>query len=307
MSRKQAPFLTQHDGSWSGKVRDIYIFGDKLLIVVSDRISTYDVVHPTSIPDKGRILNQLSRFWFEKLNVPHHMITTNLDEMHKFERRIDFGFDRDYYEGRSMLVWRAKVFPVECVVRGYLSGSGWSDYQKTGKVCGIPLLPSYRESEKLPFPIFTPATKAEQGEHDANISFDEMVRGPLQNDRLLAITLQEVSTKAYQAGAAYALERGIIIADTKFEFGRRDDQLPLLMLVDEVLTPDSSRFWPVDQYKPGGPQPSYDKQFVRDHVTGLGWNKKPPAPELPPSIVSQTHSRYIEAYERLTEQSFPWG
>lgn len=301
MSQRQAPFLVQHDGFRSGKVRDIYAFGGKLLIVASDRISTYDVVHPTPIPDKGRILNQLSRFWFERLNLPHHMITTNLDEMRKIDRRIDFGFDRNYYEGRSMLVWKAEVYPVECVVRGYLAGSGWSDYQKSGRVCGIPLLPDYRESGKLPFPIFTPATKAEVG-HDINITSDEAVK-ILGGKPLLATELQWKSISTYLAGAAYAIDRGIIIADTKFEFGRRQGQL---LLVDEALTPDSSRFWPAGLYKPGKPQPSFDKQFVRDYVTSLGWNRKPPAPELPADIVSQTRWRYIEAYERLTEQAFPW-
>jgi phosphoribosylaminoimidazole-succinocarboxamide synthase len=271
-----------------GKVRDIYELGDRLLIVATDRLSAFDVVLPTPIPDKGRVLTQLSMFWFEKLAdiVPHHVISAK-----------DFSGElapyRDSLDGRAMLVRRTNPIPIECVVRGYLSGSGWKDYQKTGAVCGIPLPAGLRESERLPEPIFTPSTKATTG-HDENISFAETVA---RVGRPLAARLRDTSLAIYRRAAEYAAARGIIIADTKFEFGLIGDQL---IWIDEALTPDSSRFWPGDQYAPGKAQPSFDKQFVRDYLERIGWNKQPPAPALPPDVVAATRDKYREAYQRIT-------
>jgi phosphoribosylaminoimidazole-succinocarboxamide synthase len=271
-----------------GKVRDIYEFGDRLLLVATDRLSAFDVVLPTPIPDKGRVLTQLSLFWFETLSdvVPNHVISGT-----EFPKELDPY--RDQVRGRSMLVRRTEPIRFECVVRGYLAGSGWKDYQKTSSVCGIPLPPGLVESARLPEPIFTPATKAESG-HDENISFEEMA-GQLGSER--ADQLRDVSIELYRRAAAYAEQRGIIIADTKFEFGLINDEL---IWIDEALTPDSSRFWPADQYAPGGSQPSFDKQFVRDYLERIRWSKQPPAPELPPDVVAATTGKYREVYRRLT-------
>ena len=278
-----------------GKVRDIYDLGDHLLLVSTDRISAFDWVLPTGIPDKGRVLTQLSRFWFERFAVPHHLVSCDVRE---FE--LPPQIDRQPLTGRSMLVRKTDVVPIECVVRGYLSGSGWKEYQAGGTVCGIQLPAGLRESERLPEPIFTPATKAEQGEHDENISFDQMCR---QVDRDLAEELRRRSLDLYARGAEYAHTRGVIIADTKFEFGLVEDEL---LLIDEVLTPDSSRFWPADAFEPGHGQPSFDKQFVRDWLTSSGWDKNSAPPELPPDVVANTRAKYIEAFERLTGEEFAW-
>jgi phosphoribosylaminoimidazole-succinocarboxamide synthase len=278
-----------------GKVRDIYDLGDELLLVSTDRISAFDWVLPTGIPDKGRVLTQLSRFWFEHLDVPNHLLSCDVNEFDLPE-----GVDRAPLEGRSMLVRKAEVVPIECVVRGYLSGSSWKEYQETGHVCGISLPTGLMESSKLPAPVFTPATKAEIGEHDENITFDEVCKriGPE-----LAKQLAERSIDLYTRGAKHAIGRGIIIADTKFEFGLIDDEL---ILIDEVMTPDSSRFWPADTYQPGKGQPSYDKQFVRDWLTQSGWDKNSQPPELPAEVVAKTRAKYIEAFERLTGEKFAW-
>lgn len=271
-----------------GKVRDIYELGDRLLIVATDRLSAFDVVLPTPIPDKGRVLTQLSMFWFEKLAdiVPHHVISAK-----------DFSGElapyRDSLEGRAMLVRRTEPIPVECVVRGYLSGSGWKDYRKTGAVCGIPLPAGMRESDRLPEPIFTPSTKATTG-HDENISFEETAA---RIGRPLAASLRDTSLAIYRRAAEYTAARGIIIADTKFEFGLIGDQL---IWIDEALTPDSSRFWPGDQYAPAKAQPSFDKQYVRDYLERMGWNKQAPGPVLPPDVVAGTRDKYREAYQRIT-------
>ncbi len=273
-----------------GKVREIYRSGDRFLIVASDRISAFDYILATGIPDKGRVLTQLSVFWFDFLKdlTPTHYLTSNVDEYPPELRRF-----RDQLEGRSMLVKSARMIEVECVARGYLSGSGWKEYQASGTVCGIKLPAGLKESDKLPEPIFTPATKAQTG-HDENVSFDTVVRliGADQARRLRDLTLA-IYTKA----ADYAAGRGVIIADTKFEFGFVGDQL---VLADEVLTPDSSRFWPSDTYKPGGAQPSYDKQYVRDYLESIHWNKQPPAPALPPEVAAKTSEKYKEAYRVLT-------
>ena len=271
-----------------GKVRDIYDLGDRLLIVATDRLSAFDVVLPTPIPDKGRVLTQLSLFWFEKLAdvVPHHVI-----EAKNFTGEL--APYADALAGRAMLVRRTEPAPIECVVRGYISGSGWKDYQKTGAICGIPLPAGLRESDRLPEPIFTPSTKATTG-HDENISFEETVS---RIGRPLAERLRDVSLTLYRRAVEHAAARGIIIADTKFEFGLRGDEL---IWIDEALTPDSSRFWPADQYSPGKAQPSFDKQFVRDYLEKIGWNKQPPAPALPPDVVSGTQQKYREAYQRIT-------
>ncbi len=274
-----------------GKVRDIYEVGDRLLIVATDRLSAFDVVLPTPIPDKGRVLTQLSLFWFEKLAdiVPHHVIAAKefTGELAPFAATLD---------GRAMLVRRTEPLPIECVVRGYISGSGWKDYQKTGAICGISLPPGLRESDRLPEPIFTPSTKATTG-HDENISFDQTVS---TIGRPLAEKLRDTSITIYKRAAEHAAARGIIIADTKFEFGLLDDEL---IWIDEALTPDSSRFWPADQYSPGHAQPSFDKQFVRDYLERIGWNKQPPAPALPPDVVAGTREKYREAYQRVTGHS----
>jgi phosphoribosylaminoimidazole-succinocarboxamide synthase len=275
-----------------GKVRDVYqVDNDRLLIVATDRISAFDSVSPTPIERKGEVLTALSRFWFAKLGhiVPHHLITTDIEEMPDAVRA-----HANELRGRSMLVKRTEVFPVECVVRGYLSGSGWKDYQRTGQVCGHRLPEGLRDSEKLAEPIFTPATKAETG-HDENISQDQMAEIV---GRDVTEQLREVSLRLYTEASDYARNRGIIIADTKFEFGR--DRSGTITLIDEVLTPDSSRFWPVDSYEVGKSQASFDKQYVRDYLLSINWNKQPPCPELPPEIAQVTTARYLEAYELLT-------
>jgi phosphoribosylaminoimidazole-succinocarboxamide synthase len=272
----------------SGKVREIYDLGDELLMVASDRISTYDVVHPTPIPDKGAVLTGLSTFWFERTAgiVPHHLIS------------ITDGVP-DEARGRGMVVRKLEMLPVECVVRGYITGSGWKDYQRTRAVSGIALPPGLHESDQLPEPIYTPSTKAEVG-HDEAIDFDGTVA--LVGDRGIAERLRELSIAVYSAAADHARERGIILADTKFEFGL--DASGQLVLADEVCTPDSSRFWPADQYDPGRSQPSFDKQFVRDWASGTGWDRTPPAPPIPDEVVARTREKYIEAYERITGEPF---
>jgi phosphoribosylaminoimidazole-succinocarboxamide synthase len=273
----------------SGKVREMYDLGDRLLMVASDRISTYDVVHPTPIPDKGAVLTALSTFWFAKTGhiVANHYVSAT-DGVPEEVR------------GRALAVRKLEMLPVECVVRGYLSGSGWKEYAESATVCGIELPPGLRESDRLPTPIFTPATKAELGEHDENISFERMVE-VLGGDRALADELRSLSIAVYDFAASHARARGIILADTKFEFGR--DATGTLTLGDEVLTPDSSRYWPADAYEPGRGQPSFDKQFVRDWASGTGWDKAPPAPEIPDDIVEQTRARYRECYELVTGDS----
>ena len=275
-----------------GKVRDVYAVDDgHLLIVATDRISAFDCVLPTPIPRKGEVLIALSQFWFERLGhiVPNHLITTDIDQMNEVIRRHG-----DELKGRSMLVKRAEVFPVECVVRGYLSGSGWKDYLRTGQVCGHELPKGLQESDELPEPIFTPATKAEEG-HDENISEAE-VRQLLGEET--TVFLRETSLRLYKEARQYARSRGIIIADTKFEFGR--DAKGQIILIDEALTPDSSRFWPVESYQPGSSQQSFDKQFVRDYLETLNWDKKPPAPPIPSEIADATTDRYLEAYKLIT-------
>jgi len=280
----------------SGKVRDIYEVGeDRLLLIASDRISAFDYVLATGIPQKGRVLTQLSLFWFDFLKpiVPNHLVTADVrqypPELQKYSAQL---------RGRSMLVVRADMIGVECVVRGYLSGSGWKEYKASGAVCGIKLPSGLRESDKLPEPIFTPAIKATSG-HDENISFEHMVSLVGQE---LSERLRDLSIKVYQTAADYAEGRGIIIADTKFEFGHAPAGL---VLADEVLTPDSSRFWPKDKYQPGGPQDSFDKQYVRDYLEAIKWNKQPPAPVLPPEVAARTSEKYIEAYTRLTGHPLP--
>ena len=273
-----------------GKVRDIYDLGDQLLIVATDRISAFDVVMPNPIPDKGRILTQLSKFWFEltKEIVPNHVISTEVEEYPEICQPY-----QEILRDRSMLVVKTEVIPVECVVRGYLSGSGWEEYQRTGEVCGISLPKGLVESSKLEKPIFTPATKAEVGLHDENITFErveEMV------GKELAKKLKTLSIAIYEKARDIAEARGILIADTKMEFGIKGGNL---LLIDELLTPDSSRFWPKDEYQPGGSQKSFDKQFLRDYLLSLRWNKTPPAPELPEEVIQRTREKYLEAYERL--------
>jgi phosphoribosylaminoimidazole-succinocarboxamide synthase len=275
-----------------GKVRDVYAATDEhLLIVATDRISAFDCILPTAIERKGEVLTALSRFWFERLKdvVEHHLVTTEIERMPQAVR-----LNGAKLAGRSMLVRRAEVFPVECVVRGYLSGSGWKDYRRTGEVCGHRLPQGLRESEQLSEPIFTPATKAEEG-HDENIDYERMCSIVGAN---AAETLRETSLRLYREASDYARSRGIIIADTKFEFGRDSDGR--IILVDEALTPDSSRFWPAARYAPGRPQPSFDKQYVRDYLETLSWDKRPPAPPLPPEVAAATTARYMEAYSLLT-------
>ncbi len=286
-----------------GKVRDVYDVGSDLLIVTTDRISAFDYVLGSGIPDKGKVLTQLSAFWFERMGdlVPHHLIATDVDAFPK-----ELQAHRTVLTGRSMLVRRTNPFPVECVARGYLSGSGWKEYQQTGKVCGITLPSGLRESDRLPEPIFTPATKAESG-HDVNISEEEA--GAIVGHDIIA-KLKALTLEIYQRGAAHAESKGIIVADTKFEFGlapampsRRsaagaeEDEI---VLIDEVLTPDSSRFWPRDQYEAGHGQPSFDKQFVRDYLEEIRWNKQPPVPSLPDDVVRRTRDKYVEAYRLLS-------
>jgi phosphoribosylaminoimidazole-succinocarboxamide synthase len=279
-----------------GKVRDVYDLGDRLLLVATDRISAFDWVLPNGIPDKGRVLTGLSAFWFARLKVANHLISTEID---------DAGLDlspqeRESLAGRSMLVRKARVVPFECVSRGYLSGSGWKEYRTSGTVCGIKLSPGLIESDRIE-PIFTPATKAETG-HDENVSFQTMAAA-VGND--VAETLQSKSLEVYQIAAAHALTCGLILADTKFEWGF-DGETGELLLVDEVLTPDSSRYWSLEAYSPGGPQPSFDKQFVRDWLETTGWDKSSPPPRLPEDVVAKTRLKYVEAYERLTGHPFPW-
>src|SRR6186997_1792335 len=297
----------------SGKVRDLYAIDDeRLLLVASDRVSAFDVVLPTDIPDKGRVLTGLSRYWFEATRdiVANHVLATDPSSL---PAEIAAALDADYLRGRMLVCRRAKVLPVEIVVRGYLSGSGWREYRHSGSVCGVALPPGLRESDRLPEPILTPATKAELGEHDINIDYESMVQllddWPPNGDdwlgadaaRALAERARDVATRLYEAGAARCAEAGIILADTKFEMGLVDGEL---ILVDEVMTPDSSRFWDAATYAPGGPQASFDKQFVRDWCERAGWDKEPPGPELPDEVVDGTRARYIEAFERLTEISF---
>jgi phosphoribosylaminoimidazole-succinocarboxamide synthase len=280
-----------------GKVRDIYDFGDRLLIVATDRLSAFDYVLGSGIPDKGKVLTQISVFWFDRLRsiVDNHLISTDPADFPGASEA-----ERAALAGRTMLVRRAEPLPIECVARGYLSGSGWKDYQASGAVCGVPLPAGLRESDRLPSPIFTPATKAQTG-HDINIS--EAEAAALVGPEVLA-RARELTLRLYAAGAAHAESRGIIVADTKFEFGLLPaDGRPdadRLILIDEVLTPDSSRFWPSDQYRPGGPQPSFDKQFVRDYLEAIKWNKQPPVPTLPAEVVAKTREKYVEAFTRLT-------
>ena len=270
-----------------GKVRDIYDLGDKLLIVATDRLSAFDVVMPTPIPDKGKVLTQLSLFWFRLLKdvIPNHVLSAT-------EFPAPFDAHREELAGRSMVVKKTQPLPIECVVRGYVSGSGWKDYKATGAICGIPLPAGLVESDKLPDPIFTPATKATSG-HDENISFE---RAASMIGRELAEKVRAVSIEIYKRAAEYAAPRGILLADTKFEFGLLNGEL---IWIDEALTPDSSRFWPAAEYKPGGAQPSFDKQFVRDYLEQIRWPKTPPGPELPADVVAATRAKYREAYRIL--------
>jgi len=274
-----------------GKVRDVYELGDMLLIVATDRISAFDVVMPNGIPDKGTVLTALSLFWFDRFGAdfPNHLLSGRVEDyppqLEQFAGQL---------RGRSMLCRQAQVFPVECVARGYLSGSGWKEYEASGTVCGVKLPPGLRQCDRLPEPIFTPSTKEETG-HDINISFDVMAQ---RVGRRTAEELRDRTLSLYKLAAEFAADRGVIIADTKFEFGHLDDGT--ILLVDEVLTPDSSRFWPADGYEPGHDQPSFDKQYVRNWLEGQPWDKTPPAPALPEDVVEGTRQRYFEAYERLT-------
>ena len=273
-----------------GKVRDIYDCGDSLLIVTSDRISAFDVVMDAPIPDKGKVLNQISLFWFSMFKdiTENHVISADPSDYPAPCKKY-----ADALRGRSMLVKKAEPLPVECIVRGYITGSGWNEYLKKGSVCGINLPSGIRESEKLPEPLFTPSTKADEG-HDENISFDAAVKILGKN---VADEVRQLSIKLYSMGRDYAVERGIIVADTKFEFGIRNGKI---ILIDEVLTPDSSRFWPMDTYSPGKGQQSFDKQYLRDYLSGIGWGKTPPPPPLPEEIIEKTREKYIEAHKRLT-------
>ena len=278
-----------------GKVRDVYDLGSQLLLVASDRISAFDFVLPTPVPDKGKILNEISVFWFNKLDgvIANHLITADVKKYPDAAKPYAAQLDR-----RSMLVQKTEKLDVECIVRGYLAGSGWKEYQKTQSICGIPLPKGLSESEKLPEPIFTPTTKAEGGAHDENMTFDEMAT---LIGRPLAQTLKKKSLELYEAGRAWAESRGIILADTKFEFGMVGGQ-PIL--IDEVMTPDSSRFWDMKTYAKGRAQDSFDKQFVRDYLESIKWDKKPPVPELPPAIVEKTQQKYADAFERITGRPF---
>jgi len=274
-----------------GKVRDLFDLGDRLLLVATDRISAFDYVLGSGIPDKGKVLTQLSAFWFEHTAgiVAHHLLSTDMADL-----PADLQPHREMLQGRSMLVKKTTPLAIECVARGYLSGSGWKEYRATGAVCGVALPPGLRESDRLPAPIFTPATKASTG-HDINIS--EADAGALIGEALVA-EVRTLTLALYTAGAAHAESRGIILADTKFEFGVAGDGA--LILIDEVMTPDSSRYWPIDRYAPGGPQPSFDKQFVRDYLEQIHWNKQPPVPSLPDDVVEKTREKYLEAFRRLT-------
>ncbi len=291
--------LTPHR---TGKVRDLYEVDHALLVVATDRISAFDYILASGIPDKGAVLNQLSAFWFAMMTdiVPNHVISTDPDRYPDAARRHGA-----LLRGRSMLVRRAQPLPIECVVRGYLSGSGWREYRRSGELCGIRLPAGLRESDRLPEPIFTPSTKAESG-HDENITHEQAARLVGED---VAASVREYSLRIYARGLAHAESKGIILADTKFEFGLTGgtDLRPSLMLIDEVLTPDSSRFWPKDQYKPGGPQPSFDKQYVRDYLEAIGWNKQPPAPALPVEVAARTREKYIEAFRRLTGRELEQG
>jgi len=277
-----------------GKVRDIYDLGDNLLMVATDRISAFDVVMPDPIPDKGIILTQISLYWFEVMKsiIENHVVTADVDEYPAACRPY-----AEILKGRSMLVKKTDPLPIECVVRGYISGSGWKSYQESGSVCGIPLAPGLQESDQLPEPIFTPSTKEELGAHDINIDFEETVKriGQVHADKV-----KDLSLAIYKKGAEMAREKQIIIADTKFEFGLAGDAI---ILIDEVLTPDSSRFWPQESYQPGGAQQSFDKQYVRDHLISINYNKQPPGPELPADIISNTRKKYLEALIQLTGDS----
>jgi phosphoribosylaminoimidazole-succinocarboxamide synthase len=282
----------------TGKVRDVYDLGDTLLIVATDRISAFDYVLGSGIPDKGKVLTQLSAFWFDRLKtiVPNHFLSVRVSDFPTSTRQ--YGGDLD---GRSMLVRKTEPIEIECVARGYLSGSGWKEYQQSGTVCGIELPHGLRESDRLPAPIFTPATKASSG-HDINIPEAEAAR--ILGDAALTARLRDTTLELYRQASAHAESKGIILADTKFEFGHAGDQL---LLIDEALTPDSSRFWPADQYAPGGPQPSYDKQFVRDYLEAIKWTKQPPVPSLPDDVVMKTRAKYLEAFERLTGHALDVG
>ena len=290
-----------------GKVRDVYDLGDRLLMVSTDRISAFDWVLPTPIPDKGRVLTQLSNFWFRRLETPQHVLETDVARMD-----LPVETELEALAGRTILVRKAEVVPIECVVRAYLSGSAWKEYCEMGRVAGVSLPSGLRESERLPAPMFTPATKAPQGEHDQNISFAEM-QSLVGAD--LAEQLRQRSLEIYAHGARHALDRGIILADTKFEFGLLPDTAApqggglaeSLLLIDEVMTPDSSRFWPAEGYEEGHAQPSFDKQYVRDWLSASGWDKNSPPPELPPDVVQRTRAKYVEAYERITGEKFAWG
>jgi len=274
-----------------GKVRDIYDLGDYLLMVATDRISAFDVVMPNPIPEKGKILTQISLFWFEIMKpvLPNHVISADVDDYPEICRPYS-----DILRSRSMLVKKAEPLPIECIVRGYISGSGWKDYQMSGNVCGIKLPEGLKESDKLPEPVFTPSTKAESGLHDVNIDFERTVE---KIGKPLAEKVRTLSLEIYNKGADLAFNKGIIIADTKFEFGLLDDNL---ILIDEILTPDSSRFWPRSSYKPGGTQKSFDKQYLRDYLLSINWNKKPPAPSLPQNVINNTRNKYLEAFQKLT-------
>lgn len=285
----EAPLLSR------GKVRDMYDLGQQVLVVATDRLSAFDHVLPDGIPDKGRVLNLLSAFWFEKTRhiVKNHLVSVDVADLPPALRA-----HKEILDGRFTLARKAQMLPVECVVRGYLSGSGWSDYKRTGAVCGITLPPGLKESDKLPEPLFTPSTKAEVG-HDENISFAKAAE-LLGAD--LAHKVREATLALYTFASDYARTRGILIADTKFEFGLMEGDL---ILCDEVLTPDSSRFWPADEYRPGGAQPSFDKQYVRDYLLSIRWNKEPPVPSLPPEVMARTSEKYREAYSRLTGTELP--
>jgi phosphoribosylaminoimidazole-succinocarboxamide synthase len=281
------PYLKLHN---KGKVREIFEIDGNLLLVATDRISAFDVILPNGIPHKGKVLTQMSEFWFELIGelTENHLITTSIDEIDKITEE-----DGDLLRGRSMLVKKVDVIPVECIVRGYIAGSGWKDYKKNNAICGISLPGDLKESDKLPEPIFTPSTKAESG-HDENISFEEAVN---ITGRELAEEIRQKSIAIYKKASEYALTKGIIISDTKFEWGKYGDKV---ILIDEVLTPDSSRFWPLESYSPGKPQPSFDKQFVRDYLESCGWDKNPPPPSLPEDIIRTTSEKYLEAYTKLT-------
>ncbi|MBL7016680.1 MAG: phosphoribosylaminoimidazolesuccinocarboxamide synthase [Kiritimatiellales bacterium] len=294
MSKALTKIEIPNTTSRSGKVREIFDAGDKLLFVASDRISAFDCVMPNGIPQKGEVLTQISKFWFERTGdiVKNHMLSVDVNDF-----PAPFNEHADQLAGRSMLVTKTDVLPVECIVRGYLIGSGWKEYQKTETIGGMPLRSGYKMADKLDEPIFTPSTKAEQGLHDENISFDQMkeIVGEEKAEKLKAISL-----RLYKEAADYALTKGIIIADTKFEFGEIDGEI---ILIDEALTPDSSRFWPADTYEVGCSPMSFDKQFVRDYLETLDWDKTPPAPALPEEIIEKSQAKYLEAYERLTGQT----